>query len=197
MSSTVANTNQGLDIVCKDKKFLHNSNTNTDDQKGSENKTKAQKRSEYVDTKYSLHKSISKYVPGVAQCQKPINSNRIGVSKVGFTNLSTCKNKLCPHCLIIKEEKEKKRVKEYVDKSFMSGFKLLFITFTTHHNKHEKYENLFNLITQCYSYMLKNDKYKRLCKKYNVKGFIKKIETSVSLENGWHPHIHLLLILDN
>lgn len=209
MSSVTNPTNQRLDTTCKQHSFLGKDSPEKNDNLygynsniGPEEKTQkhkigpSQKKIAHIKEGYSLKKSISNFSSKVKQCGKPIDIS-VGVTQLGFTNLSTCKDKLCPHCLQISEEKHKKKIREIIEKSFLEGFKIMFLTFTHKHNKKEKYENLRDEIVKCFTAITRSSKYKKLEEKYDIKAYIKKLETTFQLTNGFHNHIHLLLIFNS
>ena len=143
-----------------------------------------------------LRKQISKYSSSVRECAKPIETS-IGVSMMGFRGLSTCKNKLCPCCLRNQENKHKKEIKEIIDKALLEELKVIFLTLTHQHRNNEKYDELREEVAKCLKSLFKDSKYRKLRKKYDVKGMIKKMEATFHSRNGFHNHVHLLLILDS
>ncbi len=142
-----------------------------------------------------LRKEISKYSDRVNTCQTPLMS-KVGVTRNGFTNLSTCKSKACPHCTMRKEEKEMKKIKEIIEQSLLSGYKILFITFTGKHDRFESYEELRDELIKAYERMQNSSKCEKLKKEYGLFGYVKKVEETFQITNGWHNHLHVLFILD-
>ncbi len=155
-----------------------------------------QKKIDHHKEAYAIRKEIIPYSEKVRSCQTPLLS-KVGVTRNGYTSLTTCKSKVCPHCLMRKEEDNRKKVQSVIEQSLLSGYTVMFFTFTGKHNRFESYEQLRKELIKSFTKILSNSKYKKLKEEYDVIGFIKKVEETFQITNGWHNHLHVLFILDS
>ena len=134
-------------------------------------------------------------------CMKWIGHNhRNGeIVKTSSGQHSYRKMKLCGsvwHCPLCSSRISEIRRKELSVAIGFSGYKALLATFTLSHHSGDKLEDTLKLIQSAYDLFKSGRWYQSLTKKYRILGTIKALEVTFG-ENGWHPHIHVLFIVEN
>lgn len=114
-----------------------------------------------------------------------------------LSGLSTCSSVwACPVCSNKINEVRSKEVSLVLNHYLKTGYSLGMLTLTSQHNSWEgckvvKYKELGS-----FNKMIASRKYKDLCKFYRFEGYIRALEVTIG-NNGWHPHLHLAIILNN
>lgn len=76
------------------------------------------------------------------------------------------------------------------------GGSVLHATFTTsHHGGHTLVES-WNAVQGAWQHVTKGRPWRRIGRRYGVSGYTRAFETTWGERNGWHPHLHTLVYLD-
>lgn len=158
---------------------------------------------------YKMRRTIGRFYDRVRPCgryQKGGNSETIPIVKsknnsVYYSGLQTCKSVwACPVCSMKINHQRAQEVRHMLSNAILEdGYKGLFITLTMPHYKNENLRRLRDDVTKAFTAMLNQRIYKGkngLKGQYGVLGFIKALEVKKSLQNGWHPHLHICFVLD-
>ena len=149
---------------------------------------------------YSRGYSRTKYC-GCAIKNKDIDPSPINVvrgvnGRVYYQGLLKCGNIWrCPVCNYKITQRRQLEVFKYCDTWFKESKinKISFITLTVHHTKTMTLKKTLELLIDEYRRLQRTKVYKRLKEQHGIIGFIKSLEITYNDNNGWHPHIHLLL----
>lgn len=107
---------------------------------------------------------------------------------------------LCPDCARIISEYNRKEIRLGLETWFLKGGSAFMATFTIQHklkDENGEYVRLADTLAALQETIrwFKSGKGWQLLKaEFGILGDIKSLEITVSLENGWHPHPHILFI---
>lgn len=129
----------------------------------------------------------------VSKCSIPLSSN-INIKRVDdnvyYNNLTSCKSSVCNKCRQKREIEDKKRIDRILSNAFLLNSKVLFTTLTIPHSRKESFDALYKELIDSFTLITRR---KSLKEKYQY-DFIKKVETTLSIKNGFHNHLHILFI---
>jgi len=150
-------------------------------------KEKAEKLLPYERVSHTCMKWIA---IGHDECQVVKNEN----GQHSFRHLQVCGSVWnCPICSARISEIRRKELAHAIG---FSGYKTLLMTFTLQHHSNQNLKELLALIQSAYALFKSGRFYQDLKTKYRIPGTIKALEVTFG-ENGWHPHIHVLLVIEN
>lgn len=106
--------------------------------------------------------------------------------------LRTCQTRFCPVCEVKKSIREYSKLRYNLD-TFGDKYEYFMLTLTLPNNK-EGFKEELDIYKKCLSVLFdnfgfyKNEDRGRICE-----GCYGSYEITVSEENGWHPHLHIIL----
>lgn len=101
----------------------------------------------------------------------------------------------CPVCAAKISERRKKELRCAVDVHLGTG-KLAMITLTFSHQKNDRLKETMAKFSKAVDRFRSGKRYARIMKKIGLLGTIRSFEITYG-ENGWHPHIHILVFYSN
>lgn len=117
--------------------------------------------------------------------------------KMYISGVSTCSSVwTCPVCSNKINEVRSRDVSLLLNYYLKSSYSLAMVTLTSQHNQWETCQIVKHRELNSFNKMIASRKYKDLCKQYNFEGYIRALEVTIG-NNGWHPHIHLAIVLNN
>ena len=132
----------------------------------------------------------------VGRCNRvPVGLVNVQVSGEGsarFTGLHTCKSAwACPVCSTRKATARSKAIKRLFYE--FRGYKHVMITYTVQHKKTDRLSDLIEVLYDS----LRNARIGRYHQQFKemAVGYVRSTEIMYGRSNGWHPHIHELVIL--
>lgn len=118
---------------------------------------------------------------------------RLSNGVAGFAGLETCgSGAVCPVCGAKISARRAEEVADVLKNAQKQGYSIAMATFTLRHRKGQKAERLFEVLTYAWSRVTSGKKWASAKKAHDI-GFIRAVEVTHG-KNGWHPHIHALLI---
>lgn len=166
---------------------------------------KEKKKQEYKKLRYktqSIIQKIMSHASGtnrVCNClKKRIDSNlSVGISynesykTASYSNLQLCDSKwICPVCSEISANQRKEELKKDLILLEKRGFYAHMLTLTVPHSRDDSLEDTLSKLSKAKSKLFKDGL------ALQNEGHITSIEVKYSSENGWHPHLHLIVITD-
>lgn len=162
---------------------------------------------------WRIRRWVTKALPGerVSGCQKspiPARNNKdetvVHICKhketgsAFFANLQRCGSVwACIFCAMKITEQRKLDMLKVKAKCKELGLVPYMKTLTFRHNKNEKLSDLLRLFFKALDYYYFNSRFWRSYKKtIGLKHFVKVLEVTWSEKNGWHVHLHMLLICE-
>jgi hypothetical protein len=113
-----------------------------------------------------------------------------------FKGLETCGSVwVCPVCAAKIGERRRCEAETALGAAREQGLSVLLLTYTFSHGPLDTLSGSLKRFLRAQKSMSESRSYKRLMALYGAVGTIKALECSVGF-NGWHPHRHVLLILD-
>jgi hypothetical protein len=120
-------------------------------------------------------------------------------NKAHYKNLIACGSTwTCPCCAAKVSEGRKGEVETAANAHMASGGFLYMITLTFRHSREDSLIELLGTSQSTRGFkralhLLRNSRgYKKFCEVLDLMGFIRVLEVTFSLANGWHPHGHEL-----
>lgn len=114
-----------------------------------------------------------------------------------YKNLMVCDNVwTCPICssrIMLERSKELRYV---ITQAQAESYHLYMMTFTLKHSIYDTAESLFKRLKKAYALFWGGREGVRLKSELGYKGSVKGFEVRYGFTNGYHPHIHLILMLD-
>lgn len=163
------------------------------------------KKQEYKKLRYktqSIIQKIMSHASGtnrVCNClKKRIDSNlSVGISynethkTASYSNLQLCDSKwICPVCSEISANQRKEELKQDLILLEKRGFYAHMLTLTVPHARYDALEETLSKLSKAKSKLFKDGL------ALQNEGHITSLEVKYSSENGWHPHLHLIVITD-
>lgn len=118
------------------------------------------------------------------------NANRDGAT---FAGLNRCGNlHTCPVCAAKVAELRRKQLSAGMVAHVANGGAAYLLTFTFPHEADEPLADLLARFDKARQRFQNSKLWKRWKKENGCIGVVNSLEFTVSMENGWHPHVHML-----
>ncbi|URK88579.1 hypothetical protein LP421_16090 [Rhizobium sp. RCAM05350] len=146
--------------------------------------------------------------PSVCGCGRPGESathvnvhlrygEQTGEIRAGVSGVYRCKNAwLCPTCAPAKALERAIRVQEAADATFRRGGMAALVVLTASHSRKQSLEHVKDLVQTASSKARKTRAWCKAVEKFAILGVICGQEVTYGLENGWHYHQHLSVLVD-
>lgn len=124
-----------------------------------------------------------------------VHLKRWGASTVTFTGLETCKSVwCCPECSerIIRLRREELRT--IVTRQRADGGQSYMLTLTIPHSYEQSLDVSMRVVSHAYTVFQRSRLWRDLAKMLGKGGTVRAHEITHSDENGWHPHLHVLVL---
>lgn len=163
--------------------------------------------------KYRLQNAATRLLPGekIASCMRcaaPIDPaypgggvhehieiHRADDGRVSLNNLMTCDRVwICPVCAAKIAERRREELRAVYERS---GKYFALATFTLRHNLKTPLETSLDAIGVAFRRFKAGGWWQRLTEEYGIIGNIRALEITYGYKNGWHPHIHMLMVFDD
>lgn len=144
--------------------------------------------------------------PRIARCSWTIGKNvyiKNSISGAHYGNIERCSSiSACPCCAPViragRAREIEKAAKSHLE-SHGSG-SLLFLTLTVRHDASMKFSKTLDTVAEGWRRLIKNKWWRKpktgIKARFGIEGYIRALETTWGVENGWHPHAHILLFLE-
>jgi len=144
-------------------------------------------------------------------CWTPV-PDAVGIDVVQYDNGSTGYQRLqqcnsvwaCPVCAARIGRERHEQAQKTINGSMMDGYHVVMATLTMRHSAYDTAPKLLesmlgttgNRKGTAWDKLISGGRWSRFCKKYGYVGRIRSLEVTHG-ENGWHPHLHILLVLED
>lgn len=120
---------------------------------------------------------------------------------VSYSGIAKCDNaKLCPVCAVSIQADRREKIVGVLANATAQNCRVAMGTFTLRHRRGQSLSWLMDTLSSTYAKVFRNKKIKRKLAEMGLDaecgGYIRVIESTYSEANGWHPHIHYLLIFE-
>lgn len=115
----------------------------------------------------------------------------------GFSGVQHCGSVWsCSCCGAIIRGKRSEEVQQAASWWEAQGGQFLFLTFTVRHYAEDPLSRTMDAVTDAFTGMINGAPWKRFARRHGIRHFIKSQEVTLGWENGWHAHLHVLLLVD-
>lgn len=115
----------------------------------------------------------------------------------GFGGLSTCASVwVCPVCSAKIAAQRTQEIEKLLAWNAARGGSVALATFTMSHTSHDRLRQLRDALQGAWSHITDARLWKKERKKIGMDGYVRAIECTITEDNGWHLHIHVLMIFD-
>lgn len=119
-----------------------------------------------------------------------------GTTRARFGNLGVCGSVwACPICAERIAQKRAAEVDDVLQQHRAAGGRLMFVTLTHEHDRNGKLSDQLRKQADALKAMQEAYSYKTLMQENGVLGMIRGLEMTHSNANGWHVHLHFLVLL--
>lgn len=175
--------------------------------KGKKRKFIVQSSTSKLQDRISMQKVMAKLLPEyrVSKCGCVVQSNAkgIGVFKskahgtVSCSNVQTCSSVWHdPVCAAKITERRRVEMNKAIEEHKARGGSVSFVTRTFPHTKADSLVSLRDRLRLADKYLKEHRQYKKMRSRFNVYGDIKVFELTVTWLNGWHLHVHEVILHD-
>lgn len=101
----------------------------------------------------------------------------------------------CPVCSAVIRSERAREIQHAVTEHTARGGALLLVTLTLRHHKGQRLADTLDAVLKGWQKMLRGKAWTSTKDRYGISGYLRSVEVTYG-ENGWHPHIHAVLFLD-
>jgi hypothetical protein len=102
----------------------------------------------------------------------------------------------CPVCSAVIRADRAAEIQEGVGRHLDNGGGALFLTGTIRHHLGDVLDTGLNAVIEGWTRVIRGNPWKKWAQRIGVVGYIRSIEVTHGYRNGWHPHVHGLLLLE-
>ena len=100
----------------------------------------------------------------------------------------------CPPCAAVIRAERAGEIETAVQAHQAAGGSVLFVTLTLRHRKTDSLAMLVDGLLGSFRKVLQGAAWKSAKARYGITGYIRSTEVTYSKANGWHPHVHALVL---
>lgn len=115
-------------------------------------------------------------------------------NRAHWSGLQSCKTCLCPTCMAAYAAKRRGLIEGYLEALHDRGGGECLITFTLRHDFGDLME-MRHVLSEAISHVTGHEWWRKMTKSVGYVGYVWIVEVTHG-QNGWHPHLHLLLLTD-
>jgi hypothetical protein len=110
-----------------------------------------------------------------------------------FRKVFTCGSRaMCPICAAKITERNKQDLQMGINAAYGLGWSVFMVTLTIQHNANEQFEKVLDELIKAISRLRGRKWWCRMEDEYQIEGSITALESTYGLDNGHHPHKHIL-----
>jgi hypothetical protein len=156
--------------------------------------------------RFRLQEAAARLLPNerVAQCMQRIAPGAMGASvmysaeegRAYFRHLITC-NRVweCPVCAAKITNKRREEIAAAMAAARAKGWHPVMLTFTASHDRFTPRAGLLGALLEAYRAFTSGKGFQEMKEEYPWMGAIKALEVTHGIKNGWHPHLHVIVLL--
>lgn len=112
-----------------------------------------------------------------------------------LSGAAPCGIRSCPNCGPRIQAKRRDELAEAIEAAKRSGLRVLFLTLTVSHSTRDSLDSLLDVVLACWKGLTHGRWWTDLKRTFGLRHFVRVVECKRG-EHGWHPHLHVLLFLD-
>lgn len=113
-----------------------------------------------------------------------------------FTAAKPCGVRSCPKCGPREAGQRRSEVSDLFGRAVAAGWSVRFLTLTLRHSSADALSDTLDALLAAWRALTSSGWWARLRKRHGVRGTLRVIECVWGEENGWHPHLHVLLFVE-
>jgi hypothetical protein len=118
-------------------------------------------------------------------------------NRAGFDNVLRCGSVWsCPQCAATIANGRAQQVRQIMKTALEQDFSAAFATFTMRHRKHHKLRDLWSALSHGWARATGGNPWINDRAAGGIVGFVRVVEVTYSKKNGWHVHVHVLLVFN-
>jgi hypothetical protein len=118
-----------------------------------------------------------------------------GTTKARYKNLMVCGSVwTCPVCAATITERRRQELTKAISQSDLHP---ILVTITLQHTKDDSLDALLDALLDSYRRLKSGRWWQKLQAKFGIAGSIRGLEDTRGEVNGWHPHAHVLMLLED
>lgn len=102
----------------------------------------------------------------------------------------------CPVCAAVIRAERAAEIQQAVETHQAAGGSLVFVTLTLRHTAADPLDVTLNAAIKSWQDMLRGKGWYTFRDRYGINGYVRAVEVTHGLANGWHPHVHALFFID-
>lgn len=115
-------------------------------------------------------------------------------ARAHYRGVATCGSVwMCPVCAAKISERRRLELAETITAAHARGLTVFMVTLTLQHNKRERYLDLVDALREAWRKARSGRAWQRIQARWGIVGMVTALEFTVSLDNGGHPHLHVLV----
>lgn len=123
---------------------------------------------------------------------------RCGEGEAWFAGLRRCGSWRCPICAPWRAREAAREIREALEIHREDGGGSCMVTLTLPHHGGDGLEDLLDVVQDAWSYATSDvQAWDRIRERYGISTLLKTREVTWGSENGWHPHVHAILLADS
>ena len=143
-----------------------------------------------------LNKNIHKTV-GYCKRKQSFHSTEIvatqGKKNGSIKGIFSCGSSHCPVCFNRIAESKRKELKKVIEYSKNNSMRIAMMTLTFSHQFGNDLEKICDALSKAKTYFMRQRKFQKL----NIQWHISRLEFTYSNKNGFHPHYHIAMGIEN
>lgn len=117
--------------------------------------------------------------------------------RAGFAGLVTCGSPwACPCCARKIGARRADEIREVVAAADAAGGMCGLITLTLRHNRGHRLADAWDALRYAWGCVTSGKAYQRERQQFGIEGWVAAVEVTRSDAHGWHPHLHVIVVLD-
>ncbi|MBF4491047.1 protein rep [Flavobacterium sp. MR2016-29] len=155
---------------------------------------------------YTIKETKEKRKPRIQFCGYSVNANsnqpvRLCKNDKGglfFNGVANCGGYWrCPVCALKISENKKELLSGLINAHQLKGFSIGFLTLTVRHSRFDTLKKSLEKISKNYRSFQNQRFFSRNKIELGFMGQVKTLEITYSMDNGWHPHLHILFFYNH
>lgn len=140
----------------------------------------------------------------VAQCMRRVRDGHSGVDGIyvpvtesaHYGGLTTCGSVWhCPICAAKVTERRRVELAALIGKARAEGLRVVMCTYTFSHHRGDVLRVMLGKLSGAYRRYKSGRRSVEMRARFGIVGTVRALEVTHSEENGWHPHIHELVLM--
>ena len=154
-------------------------------------KNKESGKTEVVKVKHRISECHYGFVPS----QTPSIKNSHGSSR--WHNVKKCNDEFCPVCSVKVGMDMRNEIAGIIAQAYTEGYQVVMMTPTGQHDASHTSSDNVEAMHNAWQFMTKSHRWRNLCEKFGIKGYIRRSEATFNPINGSHHHFHVALLVDD